>query len=419
MSQRAKMELVTNWRPKYQRVGRRYKSKILNEFCYLTGHDRKHAIKLMRCKTGIRRNAPGRKKIYGEEVVKPLHDIWVLAEYPCSKLLAAMLPEWLGYYEDQTAPCRNDVRQKILNISSSQIDRLLKPCRVKRPKWQRRGCKPGSLLRQQIPIRTGPWDAQTKPGYMEIDTVAHCGGAMAGSFIWSLTATDIRTGWTCLRAVWNCGQHGVTERIREIEQVLPFPWLGADCDNGHEFINYYLKAYFHNRRQPIDFTRSRAYRKNDNAHVEQKNWTHVRQLLGYERLPYMELVPLINGLYINAWEPFHNFFRPNMKLISKTRIGSRYQKKYDEPKTPYQRLLNSGCLTKDQTEKLQKIKTTLNPITLKKEIEKKLKKVFGLLRQMGKEEEEETRRLSLRSDEPVKAHSRGAKRRRNRNFTAA
>jgi len=417
MSQRVKNELVMHWRPKYQRVGRRYKSSILNEFCDLTGHDRKHAIKLMRGKAGVRKHAPGPKRIYGDEITAPLRDIWKLAEQPCSKILAALLPEWIDYYEDYAGQCPSDVRRKLLDVSASQIDRILKPYRVKLPQWHRRGCKPGSLLRQQIPIRTGPWDAQTKPGYLELDTVSHGGESMAGSFIWSLTATDIRTGWTCLRAVWNCGQHGVTERIREIEQVLPFPWLGADCDNGHEFLNHYLKAYFHKRPCPIDFTRSRAYRKNDNAHVEQKNWTHVRQLLGYERLPYMELIPLINDLYINAWEPFHNFFRPNMKLVSKTRIGSRYQKKYDEPKTPYQRLLNSNCLSKEQTEKLQKIKTTLNPITLKKEIEKKLKKVFDLLQQMGKEEEK--RRLLLRSDEPIMAHSRGAKRRRKKNLTAA
>jgi len=171
-----------------------------------------------------------------------LRDIWKLAEQPCSKILAALLPEWIDYYEEYAGQCPGDVRRKLLDISASQIDRILKPYRVELPKWRRRGCKPGSLLRQQIPIRTGPWDANTKPGYLELDTVAHGGESMAGSFVWSLTATDIRTGWTCLRAVWNCGQHGVTERIREIEQALPFPWLGADCDNGHEFLNYYLKA---------------------------------------------------------------------------------------------------------------------------------------------------------------------------------
>ena len=151
--------------------------------------------------------------------------------------------------------------------------------------------------------------------------------------------------------------------------------------------------------------------------MEQKNWTHVRQLLGYERLPYEELIPLINDLHLNAWEPFHNFFLPNMKLVSKVRIGSRYQKKYDKPKTPYQRSLESDCLSKEQTEKLQKTKATLNPIALKKAIEEKLKKIFHLLSQM--EKKEDTRRLSLRSDEPVKSHSRGANRRRNKNLTAA
>ncbi len=379
MSQRAKMELVTNWRPKYQRVGRRYKSKILDEFCCLTGHDRKHAIKLMRGKTGIRRNAPGRKKLYGKEVIEPLRDIWALAEYPCSKLLAAMLPEWLGYYEEKESLGNDDVRRKILNISPSQIDRLLKPYRVKRSRWQRRGCKPGSLLRQQIPIRTGPWDAQTKPGYMEMDTVAHCGESMAGSFVWSLTATDIRTGWTCLRSVWNCGQHGITERIREIEQVLPFPWLGADCDNGHEFLNKYVRDYFRQRPRPIEFTRSRAYHKNDNAHVEQKNWTHVRLWFGYHRLENCKVVALMNELYTSdAWRLYHNFFLPSVKLIEKKRVASKTVKRYDKPKTPYQRVLESPDVSAHVKHAFKEQYVTANPFQFRKTIEQKLKEIFAL-----------------------------------------
>jgi hypothetical protein len=393
-----------------------YKSQILNEFCELTGHDRKHAIKLMGGKTGIRKRPPGRKKTYGEEVTRYLHDIWKWADYPCSKLLAVMLPEWLKYYEERFGHCQQNVHRKLLHISPAQIDRLLKPYRIREPRWRRRGCKPGRILRQQIPVRTGPWDGQTKPGYLELDTVPHCGQSMAGSFAWSLTATDICTGWTCLRAVWNCGQHGITERMREIEQNLPFTWLGADCDNGHEFLNKYVKDYFEIRPKPIEFTRSRAYHKNDNAHVEQKNWTHVRQLLGYERLPHAELVPFINDLYFNAWEPFHNFFRPNMKLISKVMIGSRYQKRYDKPRTPYERVCTSGCLNKKQLTQLQQIKARLNPLDLKMAIEEKLKKIFHLLPGL---EQKETCRLPLRSDELLNAHSRGADRRQNKNLTAA
>jgi hypothetical protein len=177
-----------------------------------------------------------------------------------------------------------------------------------------------------------------------------------------------------------------------------------------------VKDYFEIRPKPIAFTRSRAYHKNDNAHVEQKNWTHVRQLLGYERLPYAELVPLINDLYRNAWEPFHNFFRPNMKLISKVRIGSRYQKRYDKPRTPYERVCSSGCLNKKQITQLQQIKAKLNPLDLKMAIEEKLKKIFNLLHRL---EEKEMRRLPLRSDELLNAHSRGADRRLNKSLTAA
>ena len=331
-----------------------------------------------------------------------------MAEYPCSKILVALLPEWLGYYESQEGLLSDEVRRKLLAISASQTDRLLIPHRdeTQRRRWGR--CKPGSLLRREIPVRTGPWDPQTRPGYLEFDTVSHGGTSMAGSFVWSLTATDIRTGWTSQRAVWNCGQHGVTERIREIEQTLPFSLLGADSDNGHEFLNHHLKRYLCQREYPVEFTRSRAYRKNDNAHVEQKNWTHVRQLLGYDRFSYEEFVPLINDLYIQAWEPFHNFFKPTMKLVSKVRIGSRYRKRYDKPQTPFQRLLDSGILSPEQIRKLQDLKASLNPLVLKRAIEEKLQGIFDRLHHLD-QHPEAARRHSLRSDEPSKAHSRGAK----------
>lgn len=415
MSQRTKQELTARWRPKYQRVGKKYKSLLLDEFCELTGHNRKHAIKLMRGKAGIRKHPPGRKKIYGAEVIMPLKVIWEMAEYPCSKILVALLPEWLGYYESQAGRLPEATRRKLLAISPAQTDRLLKPHRVgiRRGRW--RGCKPGSLLRREIPVRTGPWDPQVRPGYLEMDTVAHGGTSTAGSFVWSLTATDIRTGWTCLRAVWNCGQHGVTERLRDIERSLPFPWLGADCDNGHEFLNYHLKRYLRQREHPIEFTRSRAYRKNDNAHVEQKNWTHVRQLLGYDRFSHEELVPLINDLYIHAWEPFHNLFKPKMKLIKKVRRGGRCRKWYDSPQTPFQRLLDSGILSPEASQRLCDVKAALNPLTLKQAIEEKLRCVFDRLRRLDQRPES-----ALRSDEPFMAHSRGAqKKRRASGLTAA
>jgi hypothetical protein len=211
---------------------------------------------------------------------------------------------------------------------------------------------------------------------MEADTVAHCGNSLSGAFVWSLTLTDIHTTWTEIRATWNKGARGVCEQIEAIESQLPFILLGFDCDNGSEFLNYHLVRYFSQRPQYFSFTRSRPYKKNDNAHVEQKNWTHVRQLFGYDRIDNPALVPRMNDLYANEWSLYQNHFCPTMKLIEKHRINSKYKKKYDSPKTPYQRLLDSEHVSKDTKKCLQVVHLTLNPFILKQTIEKKLRLIF-------------------------------------------
>jgi hypothetical protein len=198
--------------------------------------------------------------------------------------------------------------------------------------------KPGTLLRRQIPIKTNQWD-ETRPGFLEADTVAHCGDTTAGTYVNTVDFVDIATGWTEQRAVFGKGERGVVEQVKDVEQSLPFPLLGFDCDNGSEFLNYHLVRHFAGR--PIAFTRSRAYHKDDNAHIEQKNWTHVRQWLGYERLDRPEAVELLNDLYRTEWRLFHNFFCPSVKLIAKDRIGSKTVRRHDSPKTPYQRIIES------------------------------------------------------------------------------
>ena len=200
--------------------------------------------------------------------------------------------------------------------------------------------KPGTLLRHQIPIGTNQWD-QRRPGFLEADTVAHCGESTAGQFAYTIDCVDIATGWSEQRAVWGRGETGVIEQIRHIEQSLPFALLGFDCDNGSEFLNHHLLRHFVNRPKPVHFTRSRAYRKDDNAHIEQKNWTHVRQWIGYERLDDPRVVELLNELYRNEWRLFHNFFCPSVKLLAKQQLGSKTIKHHDRPKTPYQRLIDS------------------------------------------------------------------------------
>jgi hypothetical protein len=226
----------------------------------------------------------------------------------------------------------------------------------------------------QIPIRTDNHDID-RPGFLEADTLAHCGTSMAGSFIWSITFTDIFSQWTQNCAVWNKGSTDVVREVEALEKGLPFELQGFDVDNGSEFLTFHLWRYLLDRPRPIPMTRSRAYRKNDQAHVEQKNWTHVRQLLGYQPLEDPQLIPLINDLY-HTWGLFHNCFCPTLKLLSKTRKGSKTLRKYSKPLTPYQRLLDSAHLTQEQKAKLRAQYHQLNPLDLKDQVEQKLKLVF-------------------------------------------
>jgi len=256
-----------------------------------------------------------------------------------------------------------------------------RPARVRRKPGRRPRYEADRIighLRNQIPVRTDNWDIN-QPGYMEADTVAHCGNSLAGDFVWSLTMTDIQTSWTENRAVWNKGSAGVLEQIKNIEKSLPFEILGYDCDNGSEFLNHHLIRYFVNRDKAVQFTRSRAYRKNDNAHVEQKNWTHVRHLFGYDRFDRPELVEMMNDLYRNEWSQYQNHFCPVMKLVEKTRINSRYHRRYDKPMTPYYRLMGSGILSEETKNRLREERRGLNPFALKRAIEKKLKKILRLV----------------------------------------
>lgn len=365
---------------RYRQADKKAKSIILDEFCQVCGYNRKYAIRLLNQKKKRIKKRPGRKTVYrSEELVRALKRIWLATDQMCSKKLVAVIPLWMPFYDKMYDKLSDETINKLLSISAATIDRLLTATRIRsRPKGF---CttKPGSLLRNQIPIRTHNWDI-SGPGFMEADTVAHCGNSMAGDFIWSLTLTDIHSGWTECRATWNKGAHGVIEQIKDIETRLAFPLKGFDCDNGSEFLNHHLLRYFTNHKQKIKFTRSRPYKKNDNAHVEQKNWSHVRQLLGYDRLDNSKLVELINSLYINEWSLYQNYFCPTLKLIEKKRINSKYKKKYESPKTPYQRLMDSDQITEQKKKQLQTCHLKLNPFILKQKIECKLKEIFKLVK---------------------------------------
>lgn len=378
MSQRSRQEYLKRIWPRYQRVGRKHRQLILNEFCTNCEYDRKYAIKLLNRPLGSRQRPPGPEATYGETELEVLAYLWRQTDYLCSKRLKAALPIWLPHYERHQGPLSPAVRERLAQVSPATIDRLLAPVRAKAVPHGRCGTRPGTLLRTQIPIRAEEWNVH-EPGYLEADTVAHCGGSLAGSFVWSITYTDIWSGWTESRAIWNKGFEGVLTQTRELEATLPFPVLAFDCDNGGEFLNYHLVRYFQKRKRPVTFTRSRPYHKDDNAHVEQKNWMHVRQLFGYDRFENQELIKLMNDLYRQEWFWFRNFFCPSMKLIHKERIKSRWVKKYDEPATPYQRLLQWQGLNAEKRQALEKLYQQLDPIAVKAAIERKLKRIFTLV----------------------------------------
>ena len=373
---RAYLEAI---RGRYRKATRTGKARILDEFCAVCGYHRKYAIRLL----GRKQSAPparrvGRKPKYADpQLLEALRRIWLASDQLCGKRLKAALPLWLPHYEAEYGALSEAARTGLLAASASTLDRLLKAARAAHPKG---ACatKPGTLLKKHIPIRCEHWDV-SQPGFMEADTVAHCGDSLAGNFVWSLTMTDILTGWTECRATWNKGAQGVIAQIQAIEAALPFPLKGFDCDNGSEFLNHHLLRYFSTHPELPSFTRSRPYRKNDNAHVEQKNWSQVRQLFGYDRFDNPKLVDLMNDLYTNEWSQLQNHFCPTLKLKDKSRDGARYKKHYHVPQTPYHRVLACPAIAPSTRKAIVSMQASLNPFELKRRIEAKLKIIFSMV----------------------------------------
>ena len=243
----------------------------------------------------------------------------------------------------------------------------------------RGGTRPGTLLRQQIPIATTPW-AVTRPGYLELDTVALGGGRLDGDFIWMLDSVDCCTQWVEARAVWNKGWYNTLEQLRDIETRLPFALLGIDHDNGGELLNGHVLRYCQARRAPVLMSRSRPYHSDDNAPIEQKNWTQIRQWFGYERFENPAVAPLLNALTTGAWGQLLNYFCPVMKLQCKERDGPRVRRVYDTPATPYARLLAHAQVAVEKKAALRTQRAALNPFALNRQIEKELKNIFALVR---------------------------------------
>lgn len=362
---------------RYLKARRKEKGQILDEFTRVTGYHRKAAIRLLSrgCKedSGGRR---GRSKQYGIEVVAALKVAWEASDRMCSRRLQPFLPELVQVLErhgEQTL--RGETKEQLCRISAATIDRVLKPYRQRGLRRPFSTTKPGSLLKASIPIRTfADWDDK-QPGFLEVDLVAHCGESTEGLYLNTLTAVDVATGWVECRGVWGKGQERVGAAIHEIARCLPFPMRGLDSDNGSEFINHHLYAYC--QRKGITFTRSRPYKKNDSAHVEQKNWSVVRRLVGYERYSSRAALVQLNRVY-QLVRCYVNFFQPVMQLQRKTRHGAKVHKVYDTARTPYRRLLESGVMAQEQRDALANQYQKLNPVRLLGQINRSLEQLWQL-----------------------------------------
>lgn len=390
MSKKSIHEYVQAILERYRRAGRNTKKALLDEFCQICGFHRKHAIRrlnqALRSRSGVqsrrRHNHVGRPAKYNHpEVLEVLMRIWRAMNLPCAKRLHAALSLWVpAYVQHFGIRLSKGVLALLTSISPATIDRLLAP---QRPKYQRLGLattKPGSLLKKHIPIKTNQWD-ETRPGFLEADTVAHCGSTTAGMFVFTVNIVDIATGWTEQRAVWGKGERDVLAALQSIEATLPFPIRGFDCDNGSEFLNHHLLKYFTQRKNPVSLTRSRPYHKNDNAHIEEKNWTQIRQYLGYARFDQPEITALLNDLYCHEWRLFLNFFIPSVKLLEKTRKGSKIIKKHDAPKTPLARVLGATEINKKTKGRLQAQYQLSNPFHLQEQMKTKIKSIFTFVHQ--------------------------------------
>jgi hypothetical protein len=375
MSYPSRQEYFRTQGPRYRKASRAEKGRILDEACVLFGLHRKSLIRALNASGKHPAGKAGRPALYDAKfLLKALKTIWLAAGQPCSKRLAALLPVWLPHYEHHYGALDGAVHRALERISAATIDRLLAPVRAK--KGRGATCST-ARLQGQIPIRTR-FQEVDGPGWIEADTVAHCGQSLAGAFVWSLTLTDIWSGWTENRAVWNKDHRQIVARVREIEQALPFDLLGFDSDNGSEFITHALVRFLRERPVPVEFTRSRPYHKNDNAHVEQRQWTHVRQLFGYDRFEDKRLVAALNDLYANEWRLLQNFYLPTMRLVSKRREGGRLVRHHSAPATPYARLMQSGHLSEEEKQKLRRQYEDLDPFTLRQAIERKLKEILRL-----------------------------------------
>ena len=406
MARQTKREYLRSIHERYRQGRRKQKTAMLEEFCRVCGYNRKYAIWLLSrplSNAVARKPLTRRSATYNKASIALLAKVWQASGYLCSQRLRAALPQWLPWIKKHFE-LSAELEKQLLAISARQMDRRLFSHKrtVKRRLYGT--TRPGSLLKHMIPIKTDHWDV-TSPGYLEIDLVSHSGASAAGEFIYTLDCVDIATGWVERQAVMGKGQLGIVAALSDIEQRLPFALRGIDSDNGSEFINSHLFNFCQQRPKAasVQFTRSRPYKKDDNAHVEQKNWTHVRKLLGWNRYDSVKALTMINQLY-QQLRIFQNLFQPSMKLSTKTRKGSRVIRRYDQPCTPWERVLKAKAKTLPQIQALKSTLGNTDPFDLSRRIDQQLDSLYSFAGQRNGASVEKTPLKQLRPNAALNNH---------------
>ncbi len=377
MTDQSKWEYLKAIHTRYRRAAGPVKHRILDEFCEVTGYHRKYALRLLNGPPPSQRPPRRRRQralCYGTRVIQLLAVIWTAAGSPWSVRLKALRPLWLPWARPRfrLTPA---LERQLLALSPRQMDRRLQPYKRQVKKRLYGRTQPGTLVKHPIPLRTDRWDV-TVPGFTAFDLVAHAGDCAAGEFLHSLHRTDIHTTWVETRAVLGRGQTGVQHALEEMRRALPFRLQGIDSDNGSEFINTPLYRYC--QAHGIQFPRGRPYQKDDTAHVEQKNWTHVRKRMGYVRYDSPAALAAMNNLYRQELRLFQNLFLPSVKLVRKVRVGSRVRRVYDRPQTPLERVLACPAADRIKVAHLKALRERLDPFALAQAIDQQLTQLYAL-----------------------------------------
>lgn len=376
MDQHSKSELIASYRRRYKKCSKKEKGHIISAIVDATGYCRKYVIQAMNADASVPKKITRTRTSRYAHLYETLTRIWAASNFLCGKRIKPFLPELVkSLKRHNEIKLSKDDEALILSVSAATIDRILAPARKQTIIKGRSTTKPGTLLKHQIPIRTfADWD-ENKPGFLEVDLVAHT-DTSRGDYVNTLTMTDIATGWTVCTAFWNRGEQACVAAIEEVKPTLPFPIRGIDSDNGSEFINAHLMRYC--KRNAITFTRSRPYKKNDSAHVEQKNWDVVRKMIGYGKFDTHEQLDIIKRIE-RLLAFYQNYFQPSQKLVSKTRIGAKVKKKYDTAQTPAQRLIERKDTPKETKKLLKDTFRQLNPVELLRNINHIVRELYDTI----------------------------------------